>query len=138
MIITTAGKNLNCPCYIEEYSYCSKILDPDVDVHNDNYFVDICEADDSDDPEDIRTLQKANPIRAFFAEGVARLREEWEIAKEIPEKLISFKTKCLNIWMQAAENGYIDMSKWKACEVEKLPVDIMNRPVYVGFDMSAK
>ena len=138
MIITTAGKDLNCPCYIEEYSYCSKILDPDVDVHNENYFVDICEADDSDDPEDIRTLQKANPIRAFFEEGIARLREEWEIAKEIPEKLISFKTKCLNIWMQAAENGYMDMSKWKACEVEKLPVDIVNRPVYVGFDMSSK
>ena len=138
MIITTAGKDLTYPCYTEEYTYCSKILDPDVDVENDGYFVDICEADETDDPEDVRTLQKANPIRAFFDAGLVKLKEEWEIAKEIPEKLIAFKTKCLNIWVQAKDNGYMDMSKWKACEVKELPIDINGRPVYVGFDMSAK
>lgn len=138
MIITTAGKDLNCPCYTEEYSYCSKVLDPDVDVENDGYFIDICEADDMDDPDDLRTLQKANPIRAYFDAGIAKLREEWAIAKEIPEKLIAFKTKCLNIWMQAKDNGYMDMAKWKACEVKTLPIDVIGRPVYVGFDMSAK
>ena len=40
--------------------------------------------------------------------------------------------------MQAKENGYMDMAKWKACEVEGLPIDITGQPVYVGFDMSAK
>lgn len=138
MIITTAGKDLTCPCYTEEYSYCSKILDPDIDVENDGYFVDICEADDTDDPDDLRTLQKANPIRAYFNAGVVKLREEWEIAKEIPEKLITYKTKCLNIWMQARDNGYMDMAKWKACETAGYPIDLSGRPVYVGFDMSAK
>lgn len=138
MIITTAGKDLTYPCYTAEYTYCSKILDPDVDVENDNYFVDICEADETDDPEDLRTLQKANPIRAFFDAGIEKLRDEWEIAKEIPEKLIAFKTKCLNIWVQARDNGYMDMSKWKSCEVEAIPIDVHGRPVYVGFDMSAK
>lgn len=138
MIITTAGKDLSYPCYTEEYTYCSKILDPGVDVWNDEYFVDICEADEADDPDDIRTLQKANPIRAFFDAGIKKLQEEWNIAKEIPEKLIAYKTKCLNIWVQARDNGYMDMVKWKACEVKTLPIDIKNRPVYVGFDMSSK
>lgn len=138
MIITTAGRDLTCPCYTEEYSYCSKILDPDIDVENDGYFVDICEADEADDPDCLRTLQKANPIRAFFDAGIAKLREEWEIAKEIPEKLTAYKTKCLNIWMQARDNGYMDMAKWKACEVKGLPIDVKGMPVYVGFDMSAK
>lgn len=138
MIITTAGKDLTYPCYTEEYSYCTKILDPGVDVRNDEYFVDICEADEDDDPDDIRTLQKANPIRAFFDAGIIKLQEEWNIAKEIPEKLISYKTKCLNIWMQAKDNGYMDMAKWKACEVKTLPIDVKSRPVYVGFDMSSK
>nr|UCS96179.1 MAG: terminase large subunit [Caudoviricetes sp.] len=138
MIITTAGTDLTYPCYTEEYAYCSKILDPDVDVENDGYFVDICEADEADDPDDIRTLQKANPIRAYFDAGLTKLREEWQIAKEIPEKLVSFKTKCLNIWMQARDNGYMDMAKWKACEVKALPIDVHGRPVYVGFDMSSK
>ncbi len=138
MIITTAGKDLTYPCYTEEYTYCSKILDPDVDVENDEYFVDICEADEGDDPEDVRTLQKANPIRAFYAAGLQKLLDEWKIAREIPEKLASYYTKCLNIWMQARENGYMDMTKWKACEVAVLPVDTHGMPVYVGFDMSAK
>lgn len=138
MIITTAGKDLTCPCYVEEYAYCSRILNPDVDVENDGYFVDICEADDGDDPDDIRTLQKANPIRAFFGGGLTKLKEEWEIAKEIPEKLITFKTKCLNIWIQAKDNGYMDMARWKKCEVSEIPISLKGRSVYVGFDMSAK
>ena len=138
MIITTAGKDLTYPCYTEEYSYCSKILDPGSDIENDEYFVDICEADKNDDPNDINTLKKANPIRAFFPAGLEKLQSDWKIAKDIPEKLIAFMTKCLNIWMQAKKNSYMDMSKWKACEVEELPIDIKGRPVYVGFDMSAK
>lgn len=138
MIITTAGKDLTYPCYTEEYSYCSKILDPGSDVGNEEYFVDICEADDADDPDNIDTLKKANPIRAYFPAGVDKLRAEWKIAKAIPEKLIAYKTKCLNIWMQAKKNGYMDMAKWKACEVKELPIDIRGRGVYVGFDMSSK
>ena len=56
----------------------------------------------------------------------------------IPEKMIAFMTKCLNIWVQATENGYMDIAKWKACEVKKLPFEISNKDVFVGFDMSAK
>ena len=32
----------------------------------------------------------------------------------------------------------MDMAKWKACEVQELPIDVTGRPVYVGFDMSSK
>ncbi|MDD6196862.1 MAG: hypothetical protein PUB12_08270, partial [[Clostridium] aminophilum] len=63
---------------------------------------------------------------------------EWKIAKEIPEKMISFKTKILDQWVMAANNGYMDMRKWKACEVRELPIDLTGRPVFVGFDMSSK
>lgn len=138
MIITTAGKDLTYPCYTQEYEYCSKILNPDIDVHNETYFVDICEAERGDDYGDIKTWQKANPIRAFFDKGIEDIREEYLIAKEIPEKMISFLTKMLDMWVQAKENGYMDMAKWKACEVKEAPLDITNRSVYVGFDMSSK
>lgn len=137
-IITTAGRDLTYPCYTQEYDYCSKLLDPNVDVSNDEYYVDICEADEGDDPGAVETWKKANPIRAFFDEGVADIAAEWKIAKEIPEKMISFKTKILDQWVMAANNGYMDMRKWKACEVRELPIDLKGRPVYVGFDMSAK
>ena len=137
-IITTAGKDLTYPCYTQEYDYCSKVLDPDVDVKNDEYFIDICEADKGDDPGALETWQKANPIRAFYDDGIKKISEDYEIAKQIPEKMIAFMTKVLNIWVSAANNGYMDMKKWKACEVKELPIDLKGRPVYVGFDMSSK
>lgn len=137
-IITTAGKDLTYPCYTQEYDYCTKLLDPNVDVQNDEYFVDICEADAGDDIGSEDTWKKANPIRAYFPEGLQKIREDYEVAKQIPEKLIAFLTKMLNMWVQAKDNGYMDMSKWKACEVKELPIDITGRPVYVGFDMSSK
>ena len=137
-IITTAGKDLTYPCYTQEYDYCSKVLDPDVDVKNDEYFIDICEADKGDDPGALETWQKANPIRAFYDEGIKKIAEDYEIAKQIPEKMIAFMTKVLNIWVSASNNGYMDMKKWKACEVKEFPIDLRGRPVYVGFDMSSK
>lgn len=137
-IITTAGVNLNAPCFTQEYTYCSDLLNPAVDLDNDEYFVDICEADDNDDVSDLNTWKKANPIRAYYQAGIDKLASDYEIAKMIPEKMISFMTKCLNIWVQATNNSYMDISKWKACEVKELPYDIAGKDVFIGFDMSAK
>ena len=137
-IITTAGKDLTYPCYTQEYDYCSKVLDPNIDVTNDEYFIDICEADPGDDPGALETWQKANPIRAFFPEGIKKIAEDYEIARQIPEKMIAFMTKVLNVWVASKNNGYMDMKRWKRCEVRELPIALEHHPVYVGFDMSSK
>ena len=144
MIITTAGMDLTYPCYVQEYQYCSRILDPNVDVENDEYQVDICEVDPEDYKDDLSRLEneelwkKANPIRMSYENGIKKIRQAWKIAKEIPEKMTAFMTKMLNIWVQAKENGYMDMEKWKACQVGVIPIDTHGMDVYVGFDMSAK
>lgn len=143
MIITTAGVDLTLPCYVTEYAYCSRILDPDSDVKNEEYLVDICELD-PEDYEDLRNLEnedlweKANPIRMTYEEGREKIQGEYKIAKEMPEHMTMFLTKCMDVWVQAKENGYMDMSKWKACEVREVPIDTRGMSVYVGFDMSAK
>ena len=143
MIITTAGKNLTYPAYTQEYKYCSKILDPNVDVSDETYLADILELD----PEDYENLDnldneelwhKANPIRMSYEDGRTKIREAYRIAKEIPEKMTGFLTKMMDVWVQAKEMGYMDMAKWKACEVKSYPVDTRGMPVYVGFDMSSK
>lgn len=138
MIITTAGIDLNVPCYVQEYDYCSKLLDPDVDIENDTYFADICEIDDTDDPGDESCWIKANPIRATYEDGLKKIRQAYEVAKAVPEKMTAFLTKMLNRWVQAAENGYMDMSKWKTCQVDVFPDQWDGAECYVGFDMSAK
>lgn len=142
MIITTAGLDLNVPCYQQEYQYVSGLLDPDKpDIENDKYFGDIFEAesDISLNDENFELLTKmSNPVRAYYSEGMQKIRDDYIIAKDTPEKMTVFLTKALNIWVQAKENGYMNMAKWNACKVSELPVDIREREVYVGFDMSAK
>lgn len=142
-IITTAGLDLTYPCYTIEYAYCSKILNPDIDVANEEYLIDINELDEEDyadigNLENERLWIKANPIRMTYKEGVEKIRSEYLAAKEQPERVTPFLTKCMDVWVQAKEDGYMDMAKWKACEVTELPVDVTERSVYVGFDMSAK
>lgn len=143
MIITTAGVDLTYPCYVTEYSYCSNVLNPYTDAENDEYLIDICELD-QEDYENIKNLEnrecwkKANPIRMTYQEGIEKIEGEYKIAKEVPEHMTAFLTKCMNVWVQAKENGYMDMAKWKACQVEVIPIDTMGMSVYVGFDMSAK
>nr|WP_289002374.1 terminase TerL endonuclease subunit [uncultured Anaerostipes sp.] len=138
MIITTAGMDLTYPCYTQEYDYCSKVLDPNIDVENDTYLIDIMEIDPGDDIGDEENWKKANPIRMSYSAGREKIRGDYEIAKVIPEKMIAFLTKMLNVWVQQKENGYMNMEKWKKCEVKNLPISIKGKPVYVGFDMSSK
>ena len=140
MIITTAGVDLSYPCYTNEYTYIANLLNPNVEVTHEEYFADICEIDEEDTKNlnDERIWKKANPIRASYKEGMERIRTAHKVAVEVPEKMISFRTKILNQWVQAKDMGYMDMGKWKACEVKDIPFDWKGRDVFVGFDMSSK
>ena len=142
MIITTAGLDLNVPCYTDEYTYCSDILNPDKpDIVNDEYFCDIFEAEPNiqltDETYDM-LVEMSNPIRASYPEGRKKIHDDYIVARAVPSKMTTFLTKCLNVWVQAKDNGYMDMSKWNRCKVKDLPTDITGMYVYVGFDMSAK
>lgn len=144
-IITTAGYDLSCPCYTAEYALAKKILDPSSDTEDDEYLVDIMELD-PDDYKDIKNIGnerlwwKANPIRMSYKEGREKIRNAYKTAKEQPDQhMTAFLTKMLDVWVMARENGYMDMAKWKACEVaESALPETSGMPVYVGFDMSSK
>lgn len=145
IIITTAGMDLSYPCYTVEYRHCAEILNPDLDVDDDEYLIDILEVDtniskDLKQLADERNWWMANPIRMSYEEGRQKIRSAYKTAFVVPEKMTAFLTKMLNIWVQARENGYMDMGKWKACEIslDELPIDIHNCVSYIGFDMSAK
>jgi phage terminase large subunit-like protein len=69
MIITTAGFELNHPCYAVEYKYVGNILDPNNPIENDEYFVMMNELDKDDDIKDESVWEKANPILCSYEEG---------------------------------------------------------------------
>ncbi|WP_431798888.1 terminase large subunit [Halobacillus andaensis] len=138
VIITTAGLDLASPCYTE-YQYVSKVIDPENAVINDEYFVMITELDEDDDIKDENNWIKANPIVATYEEGMKSIRGDLKLALENPEKMTKFLTKNMNLWVQAKENGYMDLKKWNECGIgkgESLP-DIQGKEVYIAVDLSA-
>ena len=137
MIITTAGKDLNCPCYTQEYKYCSNILNQSMD--NDTYYVCIMEIDKEDKISDTKNWKKANPIVMTYDVGINSMSEDFKIAEDIPEKMTDFITKNLNRWVQQKSNGYMNMDKWHKCGANKdnpFP-DVTGLNVINGIDLSA-
>jgi phage terminase large subunit-like protein len=154
-IITTAGFDLNNPCYRVEYDLVSKILNPDSGVFLENYFVMINELDGNDTSEDIfigekkiapgelidditdeTVWEKANPIICSYAEGKEYLRKKLKEAQEAPEKMRNFLTKHMDVWVNQREFAYMNMALWKACG-GKFP-DLTGLSVNIGGDLSTK
>jgi phage terminase large subunit-like protein len=138
MIITTAGFELQHPCYSVEYQYVSKILDPNNPIENDEYFVMINELDKDDDIKDEKNWEKANPILCSYEEGVNFLRGELKAALDVPEKMRNFLTKNMNIWVDMKDNGYMDMSKWVDCGQDFDLSILEGLECVVGVDLSSK
>lgn len=143
MVITTAGYELSYPCYRIEYQYVSQILDPDSDVVAEEYCVMINELDKDadgnllDDIRDEAAWGKANPILCSYPEGRDYLRQSLQEALDAPEKMRTFLTKNLNVWIDQRAAGYMPMAKWRLCVVAELP-DLRGRECYVGADLSAR
>lgn len=141
-IITTAGRKIFCPCK-EEYDYCSKIINPNVPINDDRYFVVIAEIDDKDDPFDFINLCKANPVVSTYKTGLESLQEKLNTAKERADKRIEYLTKQCNRWInQKINDPYMDMDKWSKCEIDEIPNDeipnIEGLKCVIGLDKSDK
>ena len=139
IVITTAGFDLNAPCYRVEYKYVSQILDPNNPIENDEYYVMINELDKGDDIQDESVWIKANPILATYEEGLNYLRGELRAALDVPEKMRNFLTKNMNIWIDQKEHGYMNMAAWRECGNPNLKLeDFAGQECIVGVDLSSK
>lgn len=144
-IITTAGTNFGGPCYRVEYPLVEKILDPSLDFDVADYFCMVNELDRDqegnliDDVKDEECWVKANPIAATYPEGLANIRSKLASALESPEKMESFLTKNMNLWVNQSVMSYMDMAKWKERgAITEIPVDTYGRSAYVGIDLSKR
>lgn len=147
-IITTAGNNLGGPCYRIEYPLVSQILNPDIEFDIPDYFCMVNELDRDeegnliDDINDEECWIKANPIAATYEVGLKNIRSNYMSAIKSPEKMVSFMTKNMNIWVKQSARSYIDMAKWKARgrlneDFENdLGISLYGYDAYVGIDVS--
>jgi phage terminase large subunit-like protein len=135
-VITTAGFDLNAPCY-ELFEYCCNLLKGVFD--NPTQFAYIAQMNEQDDIWIPRNWIKANPALAFDEEALENLIPVANTAKDMGgETLRDFLTKQLNLWVQATDNVYIkDIEMWKRCASDMTLEDMRGKECYAGLDLSS-
>lgn len=141
-IITTAGSDINGPCY-EERTFATKVLDRTVIAEH--YFAIIFTLDtaemygdgrkEGDDPFDEQFWIKANPLLGAAVQ-LDELRQYAIEAKDNPAAEGEFKTKRLNIWVGAL-SAWLNVTQWTACADPELTLDDFGGlDCYIGADLS--
>lgn len=134
-VITTAGFNLNGPCY-ELYKYCRRVL-RGIDI-NDRQFIYIAQMDEKDDIWDWRNWIKCCPLTGRDSELVSQMQEDAKKAKSMGgDELLDFMTKALNIWVTSAEIAFIDLKDWERCGCKKTLEDFRGKKAIAGLDLSS-
>lgn len=131
-IITTAGFNIVSPCKLYE-DVCKQILEGQ--KTDDSTFAMIHELDEEDDWEDPANWVKANPNLgiSIFDDY---LITEYNKAKNQPSKVPNFKTKHLNMWVDAPST-WIPAEIWKQNKVSEIPMQkFQDFGSYSGLDLS--
>jgi phage terminase large subunit-like protein len=133
-VITTAGSSIEGPCY-DLRSEVIDVLEERVD--NPELFGLIYTIDEGDDWSSPEALRKANPnlgvsVREDYL--MSQLRD----AISNPRKQATFKTKHLNLWVQAA-SPFFDTDQWKRLADKSLRIeDFASEPCWVGLDLASK
>lgn len=134
--ITTAGKHLESVCFEQRGLVC-KVLEGALDL--DHYFGIIFTIDEDDDPYDEAVWQKANPNLGVSVQ-LDELRQYAREAQTSPDSEGEFKTKRLNVWLNAATN-WLSLAAWDACADPDLTLEddrFATAPAGIGVDLADK
>ncbi|WP_418963240.1 terminase large subunit [Butyribacter intestini] len=134
-VITTAGFNLNGPCY-ELYKYCRRVL-RGIDV-NDGQFIYIAQMDEKDYIWNPDNWIKCCPFTGKDKELMSRMQTDAAKAKSMGgDELLDFMTKALNQWVTSSETAFIDLKDWEKCASGRTLDDFKGSAAYVGLDLSS-
>lgn len=134
LVISTAGDNVAGPCR-DDWLECQKILERVLE--DERTFALIYTIDVEDDWTSEAALRKANPNYDVSVSGEFLLDAQRQAINN-PRKQGHFKTKHLNLWVQARD-AYINMQRWAGCYDPALTLDDMaGRSCLVGMDLASK
>lgn len=134
-VITTAGFNLNGPCY-ELYQYCQRVL-RGIDI-NEQQFVYIAQMDQKDNIWNPKNWIKCCPLIGHDKELLSKMQVDAKKAKSMGgEELRNFLTKSLNIWVTNAETAFIDFKAWEKCGCKKTLEAFRGKKAICGLDLSS-
>lgn len=130
--ITTAGFNIGGPCH-EMQKGVKQILDGI--KHDDSQFGIIYELDDDDDWADESVWIKANPSLNETI-SMKLLRNQFNQARNMGgSRITEFKTKHLNLWVQASKT-WIDDKILMQCATDD-DLDFYGRKCFCGLDLAS-
>jgi len=129
LVITTAGFNIQSPCY-DMFEYAKNILEDK--IQDDNFFAFIAKAENDDNVFAELTWAKANPNYGISLKKDYMQNTALE-AENRPSLKNNFLVKNLNIWTNSSEE-FISYSDWLSCAGEFVFDD--NLPCVLGFDLS--
>lgn len=132
--ITTAGFNIEGPCYDLRGRVQEMLLGT---VPDDELFGWMWTIDEDDDWTDPKVLAKANPN---FGVSVYSdyLESQQRRAIQNASKQNAFKTKHLNLWV-SSRTAYFNMEKWQACADNTLKFeDFSDVPCLMPIDLASK
>lgn len=133
-IITTAGDESPDSVYAQEHEYARKVVEGLLE--DDNTFVYIAAADETDDVFDPVTWAKANPNLGVSVK-LDDMQRQAEKARKSPSSLDAFKRLRLNIRTSGLKGG-IGRELWLGCGA---PVDVASlagRRCIGGLDLGGK
>ncbi|WP_027949863.1 terminase large subunit [Haliea salexigens] len=90
----------------------------------------------ADDEFDESAWIKANPLLDVNPHLLSAIRKEAVEARQMPSKLAEFRIKRLNRPASTAE-GWIDLTKWQACDGEVDVGWLSEHPCYGGLDLAS-
>ncbi len=132
IIITTSGRDKTLPCFSYR-QLCIDVL-KGILTQNDTFAI-IYTPDDGDDWKKESAWKKANPNYGISVIP-ERFKSEFQGAVNDPRKEVSFKTKNLNIWVDAPEVWMPD-DKWMLCSHGTRAADLKGQPCWWGLDLAS-
>lgn len=133
IVVSTAGDNVAGPCR-DDWLDCQKVLEGVNE--DDRLFALIYTVDQEDDWTSEASLRKANPNYDISVSSdflLAQLRD----AINNPRKQGHFKTKHLNMWVQARD-AFINMQRWAECRRDLKLADFKGKRCFLGMDLASK
>lgn len=133
-IITTAGYNIDGPCYDKRREVIEMLAGT---VPDDELFGIIYTIDENDDWTDPKVLAKANPNMGISVYGDYLQAQQIKAVKSA-RFANKFKTKHLNVWV-SAKTAFFNLESWKACEDKSLTLEqFAGDDCVLAFDLARK
>ena len=134
LVITTAGNNIGGPCYTHQ-TELQKILEGVAE--NETRFGIVFGIDAGDDWTDPAALRKANPNFGVSVQAESLLADQLEAVQD-PRKQAIFKTKHLNVWVNAA-SPWLNLESLQACADPSMrEEDFRGESCWDGLDLASK